>query len=84
MAGVSSRSTGGRIKNEYFFRIARYFNQIDRVTDLMEIPVKYLSRHLDSIIIEAYIHGRRAFLGHDIDLIGSIYTAFVRRSLMIS
>ena len=71
-------------QNEYFLWIARYFDKIDCVTDLMEISIKYLSRHLNSIVIKAYIHGRGAFFGHNIDLVGSIDTAFLRRSLMIS
>ena len=62
----------GEQKNEYLFRVARDFHQVNSVANLMEIPVKNLSAHLNTCFTEADCHGRRTFLGDDVDFVRAL------------
>jgi len=61
-------------KNEHFLWIARDFYEVDYIVYLVEVTVQDLSTHFNAIFVVTDIHGRRPFLGNDVDLVASNVT----------
>jgi len=56
------------------------FNEVDFIRNVMEVSIEHLSVWGDTIVIPAYLHGRRSLFGYNTERIIS-HTPFTRRRL---
>jgi len=67
-------------KNENFLWIARDFNEVYNIVNLVEIAIADLSTHFNSCFVVADVHGRRPSLGNDVNLATSNVAIPIRRT----